>query len=89
MPMHGRNIVYIAVSGNANNAIYKVLGNKNLGTNTPFQISPKKKKGGGGSGLIFSVSKFIHIYLFSFLSMVYFCAMEHTSTAQYEKTTIT
>ena len=41
MLMHGRNIVYAAVIDNTNSTIFKVLENKNLGTNTAFKMSQK------------------------------------------------
>ena len=67
MPMHGQNIVYIAVIDNTNNTIFKVSDNKSLGTNTAFKMLQKKpppppppppKKG----QLIFCVRQFIFIY---------------------------
>ena len=82
MPVHGRNIVYIAVIDNTNSIIFKVVDNKNLGTNTTFKMSQKAQKHGDTIDIF---CQQIHIYLFSFLSVVFFCTMEYMSTAQCEK----
>ena len=72
MPMYGRNTVYIAVIDNTNITIFKVLDNKNLGTNTVFKMSQKKKKKKKNGDMIDIFCQQIHIHLFSFLSMAFF-----------------